>query len=62
MLVTSLKRGIQRFSKFYRKHSELIVKYTVGLKTFLQQCISEPVFYGDLVYKIQNNRCKAFNF
>ena len=35
------------FSKFYHRHSELIVKYNIGLKTFLQQGISEPIFYGD---------------
>ena len=39
------------FSKFYHRHSELIVKYNIGLKTLLQQGISEPIFYGDLVYK-----------
>ena len=33
------------FSKFYHKHSELIVKYNIGLKTLLQQGISEPIFY-----------------
>ena len=32
------------FSKFYHRHSELIVKYNIGLKTFLQQGISEPIF------------------
>ena len=37
------------FSKFYHRHSELIVKYKIGLKTLLQQGISEPIFYGDLV-------------
>ena len=41
------------FSKFYHRHSELIVKYNIGLKTFLQQGISEPIFYGDLVYKFK---------
>ena len=40
------------FSKFYR-HPELIVKYNIGLKTLLQQGISEPIFYGDLVYKFK---------
>ena len=39
------------FSKFYYRHSELIVKYNLGLKTLLQQGISEPLCYGDLVYK-----------
>ena len=41
------------FSKFYYRHSELIVKYIIGLKTPLQQGISEPIFYGDLVYKFK---------
>ena len=41
------------FSKFYQRHSELIVKYNTGLKTLLQQGISEPIFYGDLVYKFK---------
>ena len=41
------------FSKFYHRHSELIVKYNIGLKTLLQQDISEPIFYGDLVYKFK---------
>ena len=41
------------FSKFYNTHSELIVRYNIGLKTLLQQGISEPIFYGDLVYKFK---------
>ena len=41
------------FSKFYHRHSELIVKYNIGLKTLRQQGISEPIFYGDLVYKFK---------
>ena len=41
------------FVKFYHRHSELIVKYNIGLKTLLQQGISEPIFYGDLVYKFK---------
>ena len=39
----------QAFSKFYRRHSALVEKYSVSLKTLLQQGISEPEFYGDLV-------------
>ena len=35
------------FSKFYRRHSALVEKYSVSLKTLLQQGISEPEFYGD---------------
>ena len=41
------------FSKFYRRHSALLEKYSVSLKSFLQQGISEPEFYGDLVYKFR---------
>ena len=41
------------FSKLYHRHSELIVKYNIGLKTLLRQGISEPIFYGDLVYKFK---------
>ena len=41
------------FSKFYHRHSELIVKYNIGLKTLLQQGISEPILYGDFVYKFK---------
>ena len=39
------------FSKLYHRDSELIVKYNIRLKTLLQQGISEPIFYGDLVYE-----------
>ena len=28
-------------------------KYNVGMKTFLLQGLSEPEFYGDLVYKFR---------
>ena len=41
------------FSKFYRRHSALLEKYSVSLKTLLQQGISEPEFYGDLVYRFK---------
>ena len=41
------------FSKFYHRHSELIIKYNIGLKTLLQQGIPEPIFYVDLVYKFK---------
>ena len=37
------------FSKFYHRFSDLIFNYNIGLKTLLQQGISEPAFYGDLV-------------
>ena len=41
------------FSKFYRRHYDLISKYNVGLKTLLSERLSEPEFYGDLVYKFK---------
>ena len=40
-------------TKFYRWHSELVEKYNVSLRKLLQQGISEPEFYGDLVYRIR---------
>ena len=42
------------FSKFYRRYSALVEKYSVSLKTLLQQGISKPEFYGDLVYRFRN--------
>ena len=41
------------FSKFYLRHFDLVSKYNVGLKTLLLQGLSEPEFYGDLVYKFR---------
>ena len=43
------------FSKFYRRHYELVSKFNVGLKTRLRQGLSEPEFYDDLVYKLKIN-------
>ena len=40
-------------SKFYHRHSELVVRYNIGLKTLLQQGISDPILYGDFVYKFK---------
>ena len=39
------------FSKFYRRHSALVEKYSVNLKALLQQGILEPEFY--LVYRFR---------
>ena len=41
------------FSKFYRRHFDLVVKYNVRLKTLLLQGLSESELYGDLVYKFR---------
>ena len=54
-----LKQGYQyhklhkTFSKFYRRYYDLISKFQVGLKSLLRQGLSEPAFYGDLVYKLK---------
>ena len=41
------------FSKFYRRYYDLISKFQVGLKSLLRVGLSEPDFYGDLVYKLK---------
>ena len=41
------------FSKFYRRYYDLISKFQVGLKYLMRQGLSEPDFYGDLVYKLK---------
>ena len=43
----------KHFSKFYRRHSELVSKCNTGLRSLLQKGLSEPEFYGDLVYKFR---------
>ena len=42
------------FSKFYRRYYELLSKFNFGLKALLHPGLSEPEFYGDLVYKFKN--------
>ena len=41
------------FSKFYWRHFDIVSKYNVGLKTLLLEGLSEPEFYGDLVYNFR---------
>ena len=57
LLITIRAIGIINFEKlflkFYRRHFELVSKFKVGLKSLLQQGLSEPEFYGDLVYKLR---------
>ena len=55
LTVKVLKQGY-RYHKFYRRHYELISKFNVGLKSLLHQGLSEPEFYGDLVYKFKKIR------
>ena len=49
------------FSKFYRPHNGFVEKYNVSLRKLLQQGISEPEFYGDLVYRIRK-KCGTISF
>ena len=52
-----------RFSQIFRfarpscqilsRHSELISKYNVGFLIVLQKGLSEPEYYGGLVYKLR---------
>ena len=49
------------FSQFYRRHFELVSKYNVGLKTLSLQGISEPEYYGDLMYKFRKKRWNNCN-
>ena len=57
MIQKLLKQGYwypklrKTFSKFYRPYYNLICKFQIGLKSLLRQGLSEPEFYGDLVYK-----------
>ena len=54
------KKLRKTFSKFYRRHYELVSKFNVGLKTLLHQGLSEPEFYGDLVYKFKKYVGRAY--
>ena len=46
------------FSKFYRRHYELISKFNVGQNTLLREGLSEQEFYGDLLYKFKKLKGK----
>ena len=49
----TLPRMIFLFIVINCRHYELVSKFNVGLKTLLHQGLSEPEFYGDLVYKFK---------
>ena len=44
------------FSKFYRRHNEMVSKFNVGSNSLLHQGLSEQEFYSDLVYKFKKIR------
>ena len=50
------------FSKFYRRHHELVSKFNVGLKTLLHQGLSELEFYGVLIYKLKKKHVGRADF
>ena len=43
----------EQFSKFYRRHFDIVSKYNVGSKTLLLEGLSEPELFGGLVYKFR---------
>ena len=47
------QKSIYVFNGPPRRHFDIVSKYNVGLKTLLLQGLSEPEFYGDLVYKFR---------
>ena len=49
------------FSEFYQRHTELIDKYNVDVKTLLQQGISESVFHCDLLFKFKRIVRKTYS-
>ena len=53
--IMSTKQTPTHYSKKHLgiRHYELVSKFRVGLKTLLHQGLSEPEFYGDLVYKFK---------
>ena len=51
--IVILNKGVFEILSQTRRHSALVEKYSISLKTLLQQGISEPEFYGDLVYRFR---------
>ena len=43
------RSGFSRNARMFTR----LKQHNIGLKTLLQQGISEPIFYGDLVYKFK---------
>ena len=50
------------FSKFYRRYFDLVSKLNVGLKSLLQQGLSEPEFFDSIVYEFKEiHACNDFS-
>ena len=64
LIAKPLKQGYRyhklrkTFSKFHRRHYDLVSKFNTGLKYLLKQSLSEPEFYSDLVYKFKKIVCR----
>ena len=57
ILTAKLLQQVRKtFSKFYCRQYDLVSKFNIGLKTLWHQGLTEPEFYGDLVYKFKNCR------
>ena len=41
------------FSKFFHRNRELVNKYKCSLKSLMNQGISHPEYYGDVIYKLK---------
>ena len=41
------------FSKFHRRYYDLISKFQIELRSLFRNGLSEPEFYGNLVYKLK---------
>ena len=54
-LLTQYHKLRKTFSKWYRRYYDLISKFKVGLKFLLHKGLTEPEFYGDLVYKLKKS-------
>ena len=52
---------VKRLQNFYRRHFDIVSKYSVGLKRLLLQGLSEPEFYGDFVDVLRQTECLVVN-
>ena len=52
-MVIGIINVAKSFSKFYGQYYDLISNFQIGLRSLLRQGLSEPEFYGDLVYKLK---------
>ena len=50
------------FSKFYRRHFDLVSNHNVGSKTLLWHSLSEPKFHDELVYKFRKKGKNDFSY